>query len=354
MAAQSAGTVIAAASDPQELIVFSLEAEAGRLVERHRVPIPSDLPPETGGGLPLALSPDRKFLYGVLRQQPHPIVCFALDPSGATAPRYLGSSFVPRRPAQMAVDETGRFLFSASYGDHALCLNPVGADGIVLPPTQIIDTPPQTHGVALAPGNRDVYVASMQGDVVVGFRFDAGSGRIDETPFLRSPSAPGAGPRHMVFGAEGRRLYVLTEHHASVIVYDRDPDTGALSERQCLSMLPELMFQPAAVSIARQPPGAADLRLTPDGTMLFTSDRVTDTVAAFAVDAASGLLTPLSSSPVHPTPRSIAIDPSGRFLISLGVWEGTITLYRIGPAGELIEAFSQKAATTIDWVEAIG
>jgi 6-phosphogluconolactonase len=343
-------TVIVAASDPQELIVFGLDPDSGTLTERGRTPIPSPTPAEPSG-LPVALSPDRRFVHVAPRQEPFPIVSFAYDPASA-ALTWIGGSTIARRPAQMAMDQTGRYLFTASYAGHIVSVGPVDAAGAALPATRIIGTPEQTHGVAVAPDNRHVYAASMAGDVVIGFNFDAATGLMEDAPFTENRSAPGAGPRHMIFGAGGRHLYALTEHHGTLLVFHRDPATGLLAERQCLSILPDTLFRPGAPAVARPPPGAADLRLSPDGTRLFASDRVTDTVATFAADPATGLLTPLASSTVRPTPRSIAVDPSGRYLVTLGVWEGTVNTYRIAANGGLTEAFSRKIATTADWVEA--
>ena len=342
---------LVAASEPQDLMLFRLDGQSGAMQMLCRAGFPSPTPPEPAG-LPLALSPDRRFVHGVLRQEPHPIVSFAigLDPPSLTP---IGGSNIARRPAQMAVHETGRYLFTASYAAHGVSVGPIGPDGAALPATQIFDTPPQTHGVLVAPGGRHVYAASMAGDVVVGFHFDPATGRIDEVPFVRCASAPGAGPRHMVVDASGRHLYALTEHHATVMVFDRDPVTGGLVQTQCVSMLPETLFEESFTPAARPPPGAADLRLTRDGTMLFTSDRVTDTVAAFAVDTRTGRLSPLASNRVRPTPRSIAVTADGSHLVSLGVWEGTVNVYGVATDGQLTERSSVKVAQTVDWVEGL-
>ena len=80
--------------------------------------------------------------------------------------------------------------------------------------------------------NRHVYATSLGGDVVLQFRFDAGSGRItpSDPPSVRSK--PKAGPRHLAFAPDGRFLYLINELDGTVNGYQVAAATGALTERQ--------------------------------------------------------------------------------------------------------------------------
>ena len=53
-------------------------------------------------------------------------------------------------------------------------------------------------------------------------------------------------------------------------------------------------------------PWAADIQLTPNGALLYASERTSSTLAGFKVDAATGMLTPVGSVPTEQQPRAFA------------------------------------------------
>ena len=72
--------------------------------------------------------------------------------------------------------------------------------------------------------------------------------------------------------------------------------------------------------------------MTPNGKFLYITERTSNTLAAFGVDAATGKLTYLGSTPTEKQPRGFAIDPKGRFLIASGEKSDTISVYSIDQA----------------------
>lgn len=305
------------------------------------------------GSLPFVISPDARFLYASLRQEPFLTVSFSVRPSdGYLTP--LGAAPVAERPAELICDVTGRFVFTVSYSGHILSVSPVGPDGVVGDCTQVIKTPSQAHGAVIDPSNRHVYIACMGGDVVLGYRFDSESGRLDETPFVQCSSAEGAGPRHLAFGHQARHLYAITEHHGTVIAYERDQQSGELTEIQTVSMLPDQIMQASFSPIKRPPPGASDIKVSPSGEFLYSSDRVTNSLAAFRIDPASGKLAPVENVPGEPVPRSLVVDSDGRHLLCIGVGSGTVGAYGLDPAtGAINKRSSVRLEDIVDWVEVI-
>jgi 6-phosphogluconolactonase len=222
-----------------------------------------------------------------------------------------------------------------------LAVNPIGADGIARPPAQTVATPPKAHSVLVDPANRHVYSACLGGDAVICQQFDPATGRLAADIHTAARTPPGSGPRHMALSADGRMLYVIAEQGGAILAYARDPATGALAERQRVSLLPEGVAPPVA---------AADLHLTPDGRFLYGSERTTHTLSGFAVGA-DGLLTPVCRVASEPTPRGFAISPDGRLLLCAGLTSGRLATYGIEPSGVLVRLGALAVGMGANWVE---
>ena len=61
----------------REIVVLRLDQQNGDLATVQRVGV-------TGKAMPLAVSPDRRFLYAALRSRPYSIASFAIDPVHGT------------------------------------------------------------------------------------------------------------------------------------------------------------------------------------------------------------------------------------------------------------------------------
>ena len=332
---------VSCASD-QHITTLSFDPVLGTLHERARTPIPG--PDATAAGsLPLALSPDRTRLYAALRAAPSTVVTFAIDPATAGLSP-IGHAPLADSMCHLSTDATGRTLFSASYSGAKLATNPIDASGIAGPVSQVLDTPPKAHSALPDPSNRFVYAASLGGDALLCQGFDAATGRLSPAIAVAARTKPGAGPRHFVFGPAGRSLYLVNELDGTINTYARDTDTGALTERQSISLLPDGTPSPVA---------AADIHLTPDARFLFASERSTDTISGFAVDPATFTLTPICRVPAEPTPRGFAIAPTGRFLLCAGLASGALATYAIEPDGTLVRRGAVAVGGGANWVEII-
>ena len=80
--------------------------------------------------MPMAVSPDRRFLYAASRSKPFSVHVYAIDPAtGGLKP--LATSPLAESFPYISLDRTGRFLFGASYAGALVSVNAVGADGRV-------------------------------------------------------------------------------------------------------------------------------------------------------------------------------------------------------------------------------
>src|SRR5262249_22236151 len=75
-------------------------------------------------GHAMAVSPNKKHLYAVVRSQPTRVLTYAIDPAtGALSQK--ASAPLPDSMPYVSTDQTGRFLFTASYGGDKLAVSPI-------------------------------------------------------------------------------------------------------------------------------------------------------------------------------------------------------------------------------------
>ncbi len=310
--------------------------------------------------MPMAVSPNRRLLYAASRSKPYTVHVFAIDP-GTGALKPLSTAPLAESFPYISLDRNGRFLFGASYGGHLVSVNAVGGDGRVLPePLQVITVGRNAHSILVDATNRFVYVPNLGTDQIFQFVFDEKSGRLASNTPAVAQMKPGTGPRHFVFSPDNRFVYLLSELVATVTTLSLDAKTGLLTEVSSASALPpDSKLQPGS---PRPHPRntdndiwAADLHLVPNGKFLYASERTSNTLAAFGVDAASGKLTYLSSTPTEKQPRGFAIDPGGSFLVASGEKSETISVYAIEQASGALRPL-QKVPTGkgANWVEIVG
>ena len=106
----------------------------------------------------------------------------------------------------------------------------------------------------------------------------------------------------------------------SVTAYRLDASAGTLSAAQTVSTLPAGYSGKSS---------CAQIRIAPSGRFLYAPNRGHNTIASFAVDASTGLLTPTGHAAAEPVPRAFNLDPDGKFLYAAGLESGRLTAYRI-------------------------
>src|SRR5947209_4646920 len=89
--------------------------------------------------MPMAVSPDKRFLIAAVRSKPYEAYTYAIDKkSGAL--KLVGKGPLAESYPYITIDNTGRFLLGASYGAHQVGVNPIGKDGKIGEPIQVIPT----------------------------------------------------------------------------------------------------------------------------------------------------------------------------------------------------------------------
>jgi 6-phosphogluconolactonase len=333
-----AGTVVYVSNaDSQELSVLAFDRGSGRLSPVETVAV-------GGTVMPLAVSPDKRFLYAALRSQPFRVLSFAVDPASGRLKK-LGEAPLADSMANIDVDASGKWLFAASYPGHKITVNSIDGNGVVGAIQQLIPTAPNAHAIHADAGNRFVLATSLGGDNLSVWRFDAAKGQLtpNDPPIVQT--APKSGARHFVWDKAQKHLYLLNEVDASLYAFAWDAGLGTLRELQRTTTLPEGFTGK---------PWAADLHLSPDGRQLYASERTSSTIARFKVDAGTGKLEAAGSTPTEKTPRGFAIDSSGRFLIVAGQESHSLSVHAIDArTGALGEATRLPVGKNPNWVEIV-
>lgn len=309
--------------------------------------------------MPMSVSPDKRFLVAAVRSKPFAAWSYSID-RAAGALKFLGTAPLAESFPYIKFDQTGRYLLGASYGAHLVSVNPVGADGRVGEPMQVIPTARNAHAIWPDNSNRFVFVPHLGTDHLFQFVFDEKTGRLAaNTPPLVQLKA-GSGPRHLITSSDNRFVYLLNELTASVTTLALDQKTGLLSETASVSALPpDSKLSPGA---PRPTPGrnvdndiwASDVHLTPDGGFLYAAERTSSSIARLRVDGATGKLTYLGSTATEKQPRGFRIDPAGRFLIVSGEKSDTISSYAIDPSSGALRLVGRyPTGKGSNWVEIV-
>jgi len=357
------------ASSPLLVLVSLFAADpAGGIRAFHLDPVAGTLAPAavTSGcpnGFFLAVSPDRRTVYSLTagefgKAETERVVAWRLvDRDGRL--EELG-----RRPAAgaatcfVSTDATGRTLLLAHYSGGTVATMPLAADGGLAGEAVLHrhagkgkdpgrQEAPHPHSIIPGPSIPGapsfVFAADLGCDAIFEYRLEAGKLVAGDPPSVGSQ--PGAGPRHLAFHPDGRRLYAINELDNTVAAHDFDAATGRLAPRQRVTTLPE-DFKGQSFT--------ADVKLTPNGRFLYGTNRGHDSIAVFRVGE-DGQLAPVEIVPSRGKgPQGIAITPDGRLLLCANMPGGSIAVFtidaetgRLTPVGEPVKVASPSCLAIV-------
>jgi 6-phosphogluconolactonase len=328
----------------KEIFVLAMNRQTGELSLLEKAPVPGTDKPSPSS-LPMALAPNKRFIYAQLRSPPYPVSSFSIDPNSARL-THLDVTPLVDQMAYLNVDRTGKHLLAASYVGAKVASYPIDALYIVEDKaSQIIDTKPKTHCVYIDATNKYVYVPVLGADEVLQFKFDPAKGTLTPNDPPSIATKAGAGPRHFTIHPNGRWGYLITETTATIGTYAIDKDKGTLTE---------VAYVDTGDYNHKDSAFASDIHVTPDGKFLYGAVRTTSTLHGYKIDPEKGTLTAIGKWPTEKTPRGFNIDPRGRYLLSVGLDSNGMTVHAIDPnTGELKPAHQYPMGTQPNWVEIV-
>ncbi len=212
----------------------------------------------------------------------------------------------------LELDKENQFLAVANYGTGDVILYGV-KDGHISAQLDAVQHQgksinqerqegPHAHTTVFSPDNQFLFIADLGLDEVKSYKFST------EKLELHSSfkTKPGAGPRHLEFHPNGKHAFILNELDATLVLVRYGQ--GTFTEVQTLTILPD-NYQAET--------WAAAIHVSSSGKHVYTSNRIHDSITAFAFSENSERLETIQHVPSggH-IPRDFSLDPTGRFLIT--------------------------------------
>ncbi|MFF3371378.1 lactonase family protein [Streptomyces sp. NPDC002680] len=291
----------------------------------------------------LAAHPRKAVLYATGGESGGTVRAFRVDRATGALEQF-GEIATQATPAggglsYIGVDVRSRTLLAADFAAGTVVSAPIGADGglgAVMSRVQDTgsgphprQTGPHAHHVVIDPSGRFALVPDLGADRIFVHRFDRPTQTLSAGPSAYA-TAPGSGPRRVVFHPSGRIVYLLNELTADIQTLGWSPEDGVLTHLQSLSTnVPEHTGTTSA----------AELASSRDGRFVYTSNRGENTLVVFSTDRRTGLLTLVQRIPCGGlTPWSFSLHPSGRWLFVANQGSSTVNLFGVNPhSGQLTD-----------------
>ncbi|TDD84409.1 lactonase family protein [Actinomadura darangshiensis] len=234
----------------------------------------------------------------------------------------------------IGVDRRSDTLLVANFEAGLAASLPIARDGGLGSPVSVVhDTgsgpnprqaAPHPHEVVVDPSGTYALVADFGADRVFAYRYDRSTGAMsyDAKTGPRSfATAPGSGPRRLVFHPNRRDCYLLNELTADLQALHWNPRRGRFTNRQILP-LDSPGFEGAK--------SGAELAISRDGRFVYASSRGENTLVAFSVDRRTGLLRLVQRVPCGGVkPWSFTLHESGRWMFVANQVSGTVNLFAV-------------------------
>jgi 6-phosphogluconolactonase len=299
----------------------------------------------------LTIHPSRRFLYAIgevgefAGGKGGAVSAFAVDPASGKLTLLNQKSSRGPGPCHVVLDKGGKHALVANYSGGSVACLPIGEDGLLGDATSFVQhngssvdpqrqDSPHAHSINLDAANRFAFAPDLGLDKVMIYRFDAAQSTLTPNDPPAAAVAPGSGPRHFAFHPNGRLAYAINELASTITAFEYDAGRGTLQTLQTVSTLPD-GFEGKSFT--------ADVHVHPSGKFVYGSNRGHDSIAAFAVDEATGKLTAIGhQSTEGKTPRNFGIDPTGAYLLAANQDTDNVVVFRIDAATGKLQPTGQS------------
>lgn len=287
----------------------------------------------------VAIHPNNKIIYTVSERNPGEVSAFAIEKNKQL--KLINKAFSGGiGPCHLSLSVDAKTLLVANYSSGTLSSIPIKVDGSLgIPASQIKhkgssinkkrQEAPHAHSINISPDNKFAYVADLGIDKIMIYNLDPKTSKLTTNNPPYFATKPGAGPRHLTFHPNGKFVYLINELDNTLISLSYNSTNGELKEIQSISTLP---------SGFKGDSKTAEVNVHPNGKFLYASNRGYDSIASYAINSDTGILTFVSFQKHEiDNPRHFNLDPSGKFCIVGSQDTNQISLFKINQkTGELI------------------
>jgi 6-phosphogluconolactonase len=280
----------------------------------------------------LWIAPNGRTLYAVNWEDVGSVSAWRIAPHTGALTFLNKTSAHGAQPNQVVVDPSGRVAVTVNYTNGSMAafkLEPDGKLGEAFYVDQHTGKPlspkqpgPRQHGIQFSRDNKFLFITDLGLDRIYSYRFDAAAPSVvpSDPPYVSTHA--GAGPRRIQMSPDGGHLYVDHETDSEVEVFAIDG--GKLTSQQTLPTVPPE---------AKARNTTAEILISADGRHLYVANRGHDSVAIYAVNAKTGLLTYQENvSTGGSTPRNIRFDPTGNWFFAANEKSGNIAEFKVAKA----------------------
>jgi 6-phosphogluconolactonase (cycloisomerase 2 family) len=283
----------------------------------------------------LAMSRDGRHMYSVHGDESY-VTAFAVDNATGQLSAINHASSGGRNGVHLAIDPSGRFVVAANYATGNVGVLPIRADGgvddarhvVALPgqpgPHRVEQTASRPHAIVFDPGGRSLIVPDKGLDRIFIFRFDQKDGQLTPTVQGAVVTRSLSGPRHAAFHPKLPIAWAVNEIGSTITTFFWDAERGSLRPLQYLPSTPADYTGENTTS---------EIAVSENGGFVYCSNRGHDSIAIYAADPRTGLLTSVGWMPTGGrTPRFIGFDPSFGTMYAANEQSDTIVAFRADAA----------------------
>lgn len=284
---------------------FAINSTAGTLAEIAGSPFAAGTSPNS-----LTVDPSSKFVY-VTNTAGGNLSAYTIGVGGTLTP-VPGSPFTTgASPNSVRVDPSGKFAYVANLGTLSESISEFSIDSTTGALTSLgeVRTRGQSASLAMNRASTPVtytpkfaYVANQNSNSVSIYTISGTNGALASTGM----AAAGTQPVSVAVDPSGKFAYVTNlcssaSCSGNVFAYTIDGSTGSLSA------------VPGSPFAAGNSPRS--VAVDPSGRFAYVANSLSSDVSAYTIDSATGALIPVAGSPfmAGTTPFSVTVDPSGRF-----------------------------------------
>jgi len=273
----------------------------------------------------VAVDPSGKFAY-VANSFSSSVSMYTIDATTG-ALTSTGTIAAGTSPSSVAVDPSGKFAYVANSFSSSVSMYTIDATTGVLTSIGATGAGDYPESVAVDPSGKFAYVANF-GDHLAGIPGSVSTFRINADGSLTSTGTiaePYEGTASVAVHPSGKFAYVARARFSFTIsTYTIDATTGALTSTGRIDGA-----NGGTTSVAVHPSGKFAYMTNADISPGVFAGGSSNTISIYTIDATTGALTSTGTIPAGTLPKSVTVDPSGKFAYVANNFSNSISMYTI-------------------------